>query len=461
MASSSVTPGHGWLILFMVISLITLSHTQESTQVITARQLYPLTSYKDVQLFRFQVSEEVTLGQWTLWSNGTKGCDPIQVRFHLRWKGYPLLNVNNATISGNMFLDKKDQHQVELQSDSVQVHFNLTNPLPGDWFALAYISQVDDRIVQRGLFTKCQAWFSASLTQSHLPLRKDGQRSLTLAPGQPLMQVVSSHRYYRFQVPQEVTNVRVNITHCKVVGKLDHSHSVSSCPLDLSFRTSALPSRHYLKKTSNCQEHFEAESCQLSSLAVTYGGWNYIFVEVIKASHEDKFKVEFKITLHTEECTERSVHQVVHPSTPLPSTVSSTTVATSTALSSTTEIQGEDDAEWPDPDRESSAVEEASTETSPVLSVSEGNDSETDETEDAEPKAEKPDIEGPKPESEIEAPTVENPKSEDLPESTSIGSVWSLSTEPGSGPRCSRCCSTCDAKPETPKPPSLLEPQLT
>ena len=59
----------------------------DTTQILVARQLYPLTSYKDVQLFRYNVPEESTYAQWTLWSNGTRNCDPVQIKFHLRWKG--------------------------------------------------------------------------------------------------------------------------------------------------------------------------------------------------------------------------------------------------------------------------------------------------------------------------------------------------------------------------------------
>ena len=249
--------------------------------------------------------------------------------------GYPLLNVNNASISDNYLFKEREQYQLKLQSDTKPVELNITNPLPGDWFGLAYISQIDDRIVQKGLFRKCQAWLSSSLTFNRIPAASDGQRAITITPDKPINQQLSDPQYYRFYAESTCTAARVSVTQCKVVSKSGDAES--SCPLHQYFRPSGLPSSNRFTRISDCTEdHLSQDACHLSDLIVSRDGWNYLLLDPIKSSSRGSAKIELQLLLTTEDCTMRTIETLTKEVTEQPTTVQIASNDTTTSTTTTT-----------------------------------------------------------------------------------------------------------------------------
>lgn len=245
--------------------------------------------------------------QWTLFSNGTQNCDPLQIQFHLRWKGYPLLNINNATIAARYLVKEREQYQLQLASDSKRVTFNLTNPLPGDYYGLAYIAQTDDRIVQKGLFKRCQAWLTSSLTFTPLASQTErGGAAQDLADGAPLDQSIATAKYYKFFVPLRMSSAKINVSGCAEVDKNGKETHSAACPLNLYFRAGGLPDTNKFDRMSDCTEVEENADCTLSELIISRGGWNYLLIDPVQSRSKANAKVDFQMLLTTGDCLNKS-----------------------------------------------------------------------------------------------------------------------------------------------------------
>lgn len=222
-----------------------------------------------------------------------------------------------------------DSFQTDLKSDSVPVHMNITNPLPGVWIGLAYINSTDDRIQQKGLFTRCTTWIQSRLmtygigskmTPSDGTTRSEsGEKLVTLSvAGLPLEQSLSmskSPRYYRFFTESSELQVQVTISKCstnRILGS-DLLSDPTSCPLKVNYRKRALPSSdHKSSPTLNCS--YLPSNCTVESLPVTNDGFNYLEVSTIWQEEEDRnrdrydYNVTFAIQVSFQDgtCGEKS-----------------------------------------------------------------------------------------------------------------------------------------------------------
>lgn len=52
----------------------------------------------------------------------------------------------NETFPDNFYLDRTDVREVNINSDNKTTHLDLSHPLPGDWFAIAYIPDKDTKL---------------------------------------------------------------------------------------------------------------------------------------------------------------------------------------------------------------------------------------------------------------------------------------------------------------------------
>ena len=228
---------------------------------------------------------------------------------------------------------EEELFQVGLKSDSVPVHINITHPLPGIWIGLAYINSTDDRIQQKGLFTRCTTWIQSRLTTHGLGSSLDGQEKSTTngngkaneklvtlnAVSEPLEQKLSmskSPKYYRFYTESSERDVQVTITNCslnRILGSDVHSDP-TTCPLKVNFRKRGLPSsEHKSSPTLNCS--YLPAKCTIQSLPVTNDGFNYIEVSTIWQEEEDRnrdrydYNVTFSIQvdLQPENCGQGSL----------------------------------------------------------------------------------------------------------------------------------------------------------
>ncbi|XP_075678918.1 uncharacterized protein LOC113790952 isoform X2 [Dermatophagoides pteronyssinus] len=149
---------------------------------------------------------------------------PLNVKFYLRWSSLPLLSVKNATIPDNfIFKNSSDQYVVDLKTDGKIVELNLTNPLPGDWYGMAFINKTNDKISQKGLEHECYYQFKSSLSFLNDPIQTNRITVLTPSHTSSLKQSliidqqnIQPELFYKFFLNlQESNGVKIVITNCQ------------------------------------------------------------------------------------------------------------------------------------------------------------------------------------------------------------------------------------------------------
>lgn len=143
-------------------------------------------------------------------------------------------------------MDKGNQEQTNFSSqtkstDPMKIHqVILLNPLPGDWFASAYIDSKDDRIQQKGLFKTCTTNLFASMSIKRLNFANSSK--VTIAKVNhvtPITLTDKSHKLVKFTPPPNDSlrdKVTIRISNCS--NGTDH---LSKCPVKMYIRRFALP----------------------------------------------------------------------------------------------------------------------------------------------------------------------------------------------------------------------------
>ncbi|XP_076346292.1 post-GPI attachment to proteins factor 6-like isoform X3 [Tachypleus tridentatus] len=309
-------------------------------QVFEARELFYYRSYTNVQILHYTIPVQTLVAVWEFKANGSSHCTPkpVSVLFivrYLQYGSYPVINPQNETFPPQFHIHRQNLHHVTLQTDSEPVHLNISGPLAGDWFAVAFVAEKSNRIVQKGLYLQCKAWLTSSLRL------QTTEEVLSLSPNQPLSQQVSTLQYYRFYTPRDIWSATVTISSCAVLPIASDVH----CPLVLVVKPLALPS---VEQELNLQEQsvvncYQTVSGEVCSTVVTPidENWNYILVTVQNATVEFSIHVEFTVCqddsnkfvltseegfdIETKETTETpqlssslSLQRVVKPVTPIP-----------------------------------------------------------------------------------------------------------------------------------------------
>lgn len=262
---------------------------------------------------------------------------PLDVSFVLRWGSLPLLSIKNSTAPENfIFNNQSEQYQVDLKTDSQNVVFNLTNPLPGDWYGIAYIKQVNDKISQKGLERECFYQLMSSLTMETIRTNKEAT-ILTTALSSPLKQSLlidhhdnQSELFYKFYSSTKEHGAKIVINNCQfqASSNLRHhpiqtssssamyplpanimsydqtqNHSLFaanvSCPIRVNMRLLALPSSTKQDFTFDCKSnHSNGQvevrngKCIIDLPTYAPNEWNYI--QIVPSLYDSKQSVMFE-----------------------------------------------------------------------------------------------------------------------------------------------------------------------
>ncbi|KAL0868972.1 hypothetical protein ABMA27_007297 [Loxostege sticticalis] len=131
-----------------------------------ATDVYMYRSYRTVSVVFYPVMRDVTDARFTFQSeelhlNTIGSCSPQQVIVNIKHGSYPAVNPDGYDFPKN-FVDpatREDIHTLELLSDGKNRTYSITNPRPGNWYALVYIKWEDPRtqkVEQQGLVADCQ-----------------------------------------------------------------------------------------------------------------------------------------------------------------------------------------------------------------------------------------------------------------------------------------------------------------
>nr|XP_020832778.1 transmembrane protein 8B isoform X2 [Phascolarctos cinereus] len=173
--------------------------------------------------------------------------------------------------------------------------FNVSSPLPGDWFLAAHLPQAHGRISVKGLHDECQY-----LLQPQLIVRRLLDVAV-LVPGRPSEQTLSSHNrsaLFKVFVPSFTSRVSVQL---KCVG----SRGGSGCPLMMHLRPKAPPLHNSTSVACG-----ELTPCGLELALPPWGDWVYVRVEAPRGLPGT---LRFQLCVQLQECPQHGLSRALVP----------------------------------------------------------------------------------------------------------------------------------------------------
>nr|CAD7414452.1 unnamed protein product [Timema poppensis] len=138
-----------------------------------AREISEYRSFRDVTILHFNLPDKVKLATWKfnatehlISSSIVSRCRKRGVSLYLKYGSYPVVNPDNSSFPENYYNVRVPIYNVTFRSDSVEKTVNIVNPMPGDWFAVTFLSYTDpndDQILQQGISPNCAALLQSSV----------------------------------------------------------------------------------------------------------------------------------------------------------------------------------------------------------------------------------------------------------------------------------------------------------
>ncbi|XP_045878280.1 transmembrane protein 8B isoform X7 [Meles meles] len=158
------------------------------------RKLSPFRSFASTELFHFHVPEDTFLAVWNLIifkeQGGTFGdhCPDQSVTVYFRSGAPPVINPLHTHFPGDTAVPGVFSLTLSWTlPNRTSGIFNVSSPLPGDWFLAAHLPQAHGHISVKGLQDECQY-----LLQPQLIVRRLLDVAV-LVPGRPSEQTLSAH----------------------------------------------------------------------------------------------------------------------------------------------------------------------------------------------------------------------------------------------------------------------------
>ncbi|CAL4153422.1 unnamed protein product [Meganyctiphanes norvegica] len=171
--------------------------------------LLPYTLHKTILNFDFTIPLTV----WAHSAGAFKAFTKL-MKILVQHGSYPVVNVNNKTFQGYMYIQRSQLHKLTLHA-AYQPHdasvLPVYNPLPGSWFAAAYIPNWTEQMQQEGIIHKCRY----SLGSIAMWTQKDHVKTLNVGMTQTI-HTKENLSYYRFFVPSNTWYLEVKLTSCHI-----------------------------------------------------------------------------------------------------------------------------------------------------------------------------------------------------------------------------------------------------
>ncbi|XP_009982729.1 PREDICTED: transmembrane protein 8B, partial [Tauraco erythrolophus] len=235
----------------------------------TPRKLSPFRSFASIELFHFHIPEDTVIAIWNLITfkeqGGTFGdqCPDRSITVYFRSGAPSVINPlhthfpRDTAVPGSFALTLT----WTLPNRTTGV-FNVTSPLPGDWFLAAHLPKDEGKISVKGLYEECQYLFQPQLIVQRLV------NIAVLYPGYVTEQSMAPHNrscLYKVFVPSYTSRVLVEVLRCR---------GAEGCPLWLRVRAKAPPLHN--STALDCREH---TPCQLALDLPFWQHWYYVLVE--------------------------------------------------------------------------------------------------------------------------------------------------------------------------------------
>ncbi|XP_064903237.1 transmembrane protein 8B isoform X3 [Columba livia] len=260
----------------------------------TPRKLSPFRSFASIELFHFHIPEDTVIAVWNLITfkeqGGTFGdqCPDRSITVYFRSGAPSVINPlhthfpRDTAVPGSFALTLT----WTLPNRTTGV-FNVTSPLPGDWFLAAHLPKDEGKISVKGLYEECQYLFQPQLIVQRLV------NIAVLYPGFVTEQSMGPHNrscLYKVFVPSYTSRVLVEVLRC---------HGAEGCPLWLRVRAKAPPLHN--STAMDCRDH---TPCQLALDLPFWQHWYYVLVE----KHPGvPGTVSFQVIVQVTDCSQPSL----------------------------------------------------------------------------------------------------------------------------------------------------------
>ncbi|KAM4704568.1 transmembrane protein 8B [Discoglossus pictus] len=260
----------------------------------TPRKLNPFRSVGSVEFFHFHIPEDTVIAVWNLITfkeqGGTFGdnCPDRSITVYFRAGAPPVINPlgthfpRDTAVPGSFTLTL-----TWTLPNRTTGFFNVTSPLPGDWFLAAHLPKDEGKITIKGLHDECQYLFQPQLIVQRVvgvPV---------LYPGYITEQMLPAHNrsaLYKVFIPQFTSGLRVHLLGCLIGLRLGES-----CPLLLRVRAKAPPLHN-----SSSQDCSAPSGCQLFIPLPLWQHWYYVLVERTGVTGN---AIYFKLTTQLQDCS--------------------------------------------------------------------------------------------------------------------------------------------------------------
>ena len=198
-------------------------------------------SYEDVALFHYSVPPDTTRASWEFASfQNEPDCEVREVEIWLQHGSFPVMSPNNSTFPAGMFTKRTELHMIRTLSD-YNTHDStilpVFNPLPGTWYAAAYLVPFEEKIIQQGIHQQCR------YSLGSIALWSVAESVETINPHVTKTYVTRKHfSYFKFYIGEDVQRFVVTLSNCTVRTAQPHSRETrDECIEYASIRATALP----------------------------------------------------------------------------------------------------------------------------------------------------------------------------------------------------------------------------
>ncbi|KAL7845963.1 hypothetical protein AOLI_G00241550 [Acnodon oligacanthus] len=270
----------------------------------TPQKLAKYSWFGNVRLYYFRVPEDAVLVRWLLTAVRGSGfhCGDQNIAVHFRAGAPPVINPILTAFPNSSAISLAYNLTVNVHSgQAINVTlFNVTNPVPGDWFLAAHLPKDDGKIEQQGL-PSCSYLF-----QPQMFVRRAADTPV-LQANIPLTQTVTAplkQAQLKVFVPEFASRLNVFIHTCSVKGG-----PASDCGLSISLGSTSLGQSSAI--TVNCSAE---EPCTFSVANPPWNTWVRVTVEISQPNVTATFSISAN---HTVGCKPSSVPSDFNASLPL------------------------------------------------------------------------------------------------------------------------------------------------
>nr|XP_046479963.1 post-GPI attachment to proteins factor 6-like isoform X1 [Neodiprion pinetum] len=144
-------------------------------------------------------------------TGGIFRCTPQNITVHIKPGSIPFVNPDKSKVPENLLEARFPHHSLFFTSDGTQQVQNITAPVPGDWFAIAFRSWSDPndgKIEQQGISASCE-----TILDAEVDVEREASLQLAVSARQPNIRLASigDLSRVRFLMPNNVIESSITI----------------------------------------------------------------------------------------------------------------------------------------------------------------------------------------------------------------------------------------------------------